>query len=62
MMESILIPGSWIDCLQSSHSIHTPKFPKHACLYEIHVTVIYSHAILVAVMSECHAVKPGLGH
>ena len=56
----------WVDCLQSSQSIHTPNFLKvvfqvidndlwnqTARLYEIQVMVIISRATLVAVTSEC---------
>ena len=64
----------------SGQSIHAPKFSLGCCPHDYQwpmksnrpfvrneVTVIYSHAILVAVMSECHVkrvitCKPGLGH
>ena len=36
------------------HVIITDQWSQTKCLYEIQITVIYSSAILVTVMSECH--------
>ena len=61
----------WVDCLQSSHSIQKPKFPKGsnvhgiitdqnnqpACLYEMEVKVIHSLTILVTVMSRVQLIE-----